>query len=114
MSLQFGLLFLDLARLLIILDFSVSVSFLGCGNILVFTSMFNTACTTDVTVTMSFGGKAWPISTQDMNTGPATRGSSTCLGAIFDLSMGTNIPAGSGNPNWVIGDTFLVSPLYLA
>ncbi|PPQ90543.1 hypothetical protein CVT25_015857 [Psilocybe cyanescens] len=68
---------------------------------------FGFPCTTDVTVTMSFGGKAWPISTQDMNTGPATRGSSTCLGAIFDLSMGTNIPAGSGNPNWVIGDTFL-------
>ena len=66
------------------------------------------ACSTDVTVTLSFGGKSWPISTQDMNLGQVTQGSSKCLGAIFDLSMGTNIPSGSGNPNWVVGDTFLV------
>ncbi|KAH9484944.1 Pepsin A [Psilocybe cubensis] len=68
---------------------------------------FGFPCTTDVAVTVSFGGKAWPISSQDMNTGPDQPGSSTCLGAIFDLTMGTNIPASSGNPSWVFGDTFL-------
>jgi hypothetical protein len=66
------------------------------------------ACSTAVTVSLSFGGKLWPISTQDMNLGQVSPGSSQCLGAIFDLSMGTNIPSGSGNPNWVVGDTFLV------
>lgn len=75
----------------------------------IYSEMFGSACSTDVTVTVSFGGKAWPISTQDMNTGPDQPGSSTCLGAIFDLTMGTSIPASSGNPSWVFGDTFLVS-----
>ncbi|PPQ65448.1 hypothetical protein CVT26_000100 [Gymnopilus dilepis] len=68
---------------------------------------FHFPCNTQVNVTLSFGGKAWPINPQDMNIGQESRGSSLCLGAIFDLSMGTNIPAGSGNPNWVVGDTFL-------
>jgi cathepsin D len=66
------------------------------------------ACSTDVTISLSFGGKLWPISTLDMNLGKVSQGSTQCLGAIFDLSMGTTIPSGSGNPSWVVGDTFLV------
>ncbi|KAJ7097598.1 aspartic peptidase domain-containing protein [Mycena epipterygia] len=66
---------------------------------------FQFPCTTSVSVTLSFGGQAWPISTQDINLGPVEQGSSMCVGAIFDLSLGTN--AGSGNPSWVVGDTFL-------
>jgi len=66
------------------------------------------ACSTTVTISLSFGGKSWPINSQDMNLGQVSRGSSQCLGAIFDLNMGTNIPSGSGNPSWVVGDTFLV------
>lgn len=66
------------------------------------------ACTTDVAITMSFGGKAWPISIDDMNLGPVSRGSSQCLGGIFDLTQGSSIVAGGGNPNWVVGATFLV------
>jgi cathepsin D len=31
------------------------------------------------------------------------------MGAIFDLSMGSDIPPGGDNPSWVVGDTFLVS-----
>ncbi|KAF8902934.1 aspartic peptidase domain-containing protein [Gymnopilus junonius] len=68
---------------------------------------FRFPCSTQVSVTLSFGGKAWPINAQDMNAGQDTPGSSLCIGSIFDLSMGTSIPAGSGNPNWVVGDTFL-------
>jgi cathepsin D len=68
---------------------------------------FSFPCSTSVQVTLSFGGKAWPISTTDMNLGQISRGSSQCLGAIFDLSLGSNIPSGSGNPSWVVGDTFL-------
>ena len=33
--------------------------------------------------------------------------SSDCLGGIFDLTQGSSIEAGSGNPNWVVGDVFL-------
>jgi len=64
-------------------------------------------CENEVNVSLSFGGKFWPISSIDMNTGPETPGSSNCAGAIFDLSLGTNIESGTGNPNWVVGDTFL-------
>jgi cathepsin D len=68
---------------------------------------YNFPCTTQVTVTLSFGGKAWSINPEDMNFGQESPGSSLCLGAIFDLSQGTSIQSGSGNPNWVVGDTFL-------
>ena len=42
-----------------------------------------------------------------MNHGPVSTGSSDCVGAIFDLTAGTSITVGSGNPGWVVGDTFL-------
>jgi hypothetical protein len=57
-------------------------------------------------MTMSFGGQAWAISSEDMNLGPVQKGSSMCIGAIFDLSLGAD--TGTGGPSWVIGDTFLV------
>lgn len=63
-------------------------------------------CGTNVNISMSFGGRSWAISSQDMNLGPVTTSGQTCAGAIFDLNMGSNIPAGSG-PTWVIGATFL-------
>ncbi|KAF9556706.1 acid protease [Agrocybe pediades] len=71
---------------------------------------FRFPCSTTVTIALSFGsGKSWPINPQDMNLGPEERGSSMCLGGIFDLDMGTDIESdpSSGNPNWVVGDTFL-------
>ncbi|KAF8997399.1 aspartic peptidase domain-containing protein [Cyathus striatus] len=58
-------------------------------------------------VTLSFGGKSWPINTADMNLGPVQTGSTQCLGGIFDLSQGSNVQSGQGNPGWIIGDTFL-------
>ena len=67
-----------------------------------------TACTTNVQVSLSFGGKSWPISTDDMNLGTVSDG--MCLGGIFDLGLGSNVGSGPGNPTWVIGDTFLVGP----
>ncbi|KAG5636149.1 hypothetical protein H0H81_008980 [Sphagnurus paluster] len=56
---------------------------------------------------MSFGGKLWPINPADMNLGRVSRGSTQCVGGIFDLSLGSNITPGSGNPSWVVGATFL-------
>lgn len=57
---------------------------------------------------MAFGGKSWPIDPTDMNLGAIDRAGRFCVGGIFDLSLGSNIEAGSGNPSWVIGDVFLV------
>lgn len=68
---------------------------------------FSFPCSTQVSISLSFGGKAWPINTADMNLGPVTRGSTQCVGGIFDLSLGSNIVAGNGNPSWVVGATFL-------
>lgn len=64
-------------------------------------------CATDIEVTMAFDGQSWPINVQDMNLGPERTGSSMCLGGIFDLSAGSNIPASDGTPGWVVGSTFL-------
>ncbi|KAJ7090940.1 aspartic peptidase A1 [Mycena belliarum] len=67
---------------------------------------FQFPCSTTVQINMAFGGKSWPINPADMNLGPGT-GGTMCLGGIFDLSLGSNIQANSGNPTWVVGDTFL-------
>ena len=66
-----------------------------------------TACTTEVEISMAFGGKLWPINPVDMNLGTLPTGQ--CLGGIFDLTQGSDVGTGGGNPNWVVGDTFLVS-----
>ncbi|TEB37333.1 acid protease [Coprinellus micaceus] len=47
------------------------------------------------------------ICPDDMNLGPVTSTGQQCAGAIFDLTMGSNIPVGSGNPGWIVGATFL-------
>lgn len=68
--------------------------------------MIHTACSTQLSIAISFGGPAWPISISDLNLG--TVGDGRCLGAIFDITQGTNVPPGSATPAWIVGDTFLV------
>jgi hypothetical protein len=68
--------------------------------------LFHTACSTQLTLAISFGGPAWPIRAADLNLG--TIGNGRCLGAVFDLSQGSNSQPGGVNPSWIIGDTFLV------
>lgn len=65
------------------------------------------ACSTNVEVSISFGGKSWPINTHDMNLGQSGL-KDQCVGGIFDLTLGSDVGVGGGNPSWVIGDTFLV------
>ncbi|PIL36061.1 transporter [Ganoderma sinense ZZ0214-1] len=62
-------------------------------------------CNTKLNVALAFGGKAWPISDEDMNLGRVQ--GNMCLGGIFDLNLGSNVGSGGGNPVWVVGDTFL-------
>ncbi|KAF8882702.1 aspartyl protease [Infundibulicybe gibba] len=63
-------------------------------------------CTTNVSISLSFGSRLWPINPIDMNLGPLFASPSLCLGAIFDLKE-SDTGGSSGNPGWVIGDTFL-------
>lgn len=62
------------------------------------------ACDTMLNITVSFGGKAWPINPVDINLGTTMRSGKTCVGAIGSLSD-TVSPMG---PNWVFGLAFLV------
>jgi len=66
---------------------------------------FSFPCSTNVDVSISFGGTFWSVSSDDMNLGPVSE--NQCLGGIFDLSEGSNVTPGQGNPSWVVGDTFL-------
>ena len=68
------------------------------------------ACSTSVSVSMAFGGgQSWTINPEDFNVGQLdSRDPTTCLGALFDLSQDSNIAPTDGNPDWVVGDTFLV------
>ena len=59
------------------------------------------ACSTPVNITLSFGGRDWPISSADFRLTQLSP--TTCLGAFFELSEGGSAPA------WIVGDTFLVS-----
>jgi len=56
-------------------------------------------CATTVTVSLSFGGRAWTIDPADFRL--ARISNSQCLGAFFQLRTGSSAPP------WIIGDTFL-------
>ncbi|KAL6297890.1 aspartic peptidase domain-containing protein [Sparassis latifolia] len=60
-------------------------------------------CTTTVNVSLSFGGRSWPIDPTDMNLGTLDAGQ--CMGGVFDVTLGANV--GNGDPSWIVGDTFL-------
>lgn len=69
---------------------------------------FSFPCNNTVEVSLSFGGRSWPISPDDMNLGVLDlEDTSTCVGGIFDLNLGSSLSAGGGNPHWVVGATFL-------
>ncbi|KAF8494617.1 acid protease [Russula emetica] len=62
-------------------------------------------CDAQLNIAMSFGGPAWPISIADLNLGTVSDGN--CLGAIFDITAGSNVKPTPGTPQWIVGDTFL-------
>jgi cathepsin D len=71
--------------------------------------LYGFPCSTDIQVSVSFGGKTWAIDSRDMNLGLASRADpDTCVGVIFDIEAGTGgRPRNSRNPSWIFGDTFL-------
>ncbi|KAF9071798.1 aspartic peptidase domain-containing protein [Rhodocollybia butyracea] len=69
--------------------------------------MFTFPCSTTINATLSFGGTTWSINPSDLNLGTVSRNSPDCVGGIFDVSLGTNIPPGAQIPSWIVGDVFL-------
>ncbi|KAL4073758.1 aspartic peptidase domain-containing protein [Scleroderma citrinum] len=72
-----------------------------------YAGMYAFPCTTNVTVSLSFGGTSWPINPNDMNLGAVgtSSGVQMCVGGIFDV--GSTVGSGAGVPSWIVGDTFL-------
>ncbi|KAJ7504433.1 aspartic peptidase A1 [Mycena galericulata] len=68
----------------------------GTGN---YEGYYTYPCTTNVVVTLSFGGSSWAISPADFELQDIGQG--TCLGSFFVLTTGNSAPA------WIVGDTFL-------
>ncbi|KAH7922358.1 Asp-domain-containing protein [Leucogyrophana mollusca] len=52
-------------------------------------------------VSLTFGGKAFPISADTFNIGTVSAGSSTCVGGIVGQDMGM--------PFWIVGDVFMAN-----
>ncbi|KAF7378505.1 Lysosomal aspartic protease [Mycena sanguinolenta] len=61
-------------------------------------------CSTSVSVSISFGGRMWPIDPADMNLGPVEGSYSQCLGAIYTAS---NTTKSNGTANWIFGTVFM-------
>ncbi|KAH7912668.1 aspartic peptidase domain-containing protein [Hygrophoropsis aurantiaca] len=57
-------------------------------------------CNTVPPVSLTFGGKSFPVSADTFNLGPVTSGSESCVGAI----MGED-----SMPMWIVGDVFLAN-----
>ncbi|KZP34386.1 acid protease [Athelia psychrophila] len=79
-----------------------------------FAGYYGFPCTTQISLSLAFGGTSWPINPDDMNLGQ-TETQGQCMGGIFELDLGSSSGGGSGgsrraiggNPDWVVGDTFL-------
>ncbi|KIJ65104.1 hypothetical protein HYDPIDRAFT_27827 [Hydnomerulius pinastri MD-312] len=66
------------------------------------TGYYQFPCSTQVSVSFSFGGTTWSMSPADFAYAPLS--SSQCIGAFFETSSGTG---NSATPSWIIGDAFL-------
>ncbi|VDB84903.1 unnamed protein product [Peniophora sp. CBMAI 1063] len=64
--------------------------------------LYQFPCTTNVTSTFSFGGRAWSVSADDMNLGSLPDDGQSCVGALTD-----SLALATGPGQWVMGDTFL-------
>ena len=64
------------------------------------------ACSTQLGATITFGGKAWPISEDDLKIRSSVPG--TCIGGVFDYDTVNGIPTVIGSHRWHVGAAFLV------
>jgi cathepsin D len=62
-------------------------------------------CSSNLNIELQFGNQSWQMNTEDFNLGPYPyTNSDTCLGALFDISLGSSQ---YGVPQWIVGDSFL-------
>jgi len=66
---------------------------------------FTYPCSTNVNISLSFGGKTWSIDPDDFKL--TTTRDGNCLGAIFEFSGTSTTGSGNSALAWIIGDTFL-------
>ncbi|EIW65821.1 hypothetical protein TREMEDRAFT_46056 [Tremella mesenterica DSM 1558] len=59
-------------------------------------------CSSNINVTLSFGGKNYAMSNADMNLGSFTRDQSMCTGAFFEMDFSSGSPI-----QWIMGASFL-------
>ena len=59
-------------------------------------------CSTDFSVSFTFGGIAYDINAADFNLKGFTSSTTSCVGAIFELSLDTSAPV-----DFIVGDSFL-------
>ena len=64
--------------------------------------LYGFPCSTDISLTLTFGGVNYPLSSTDFNAGAIDSKGETCLGAIFGSSN-----SGSSTPPFIVGDSFL-------
>ncbi|KAJ7271774.1 aspartic peptidase domain-containing protein [Mycena rebaudengoi] len=64
--------------------------------------LYHFPCNTEVNITISFGGNAWPLNPTDLSRGVAFDDTSMCLGNIIGFDGGAS--------NWTFGTAFLVPP----
>ena len=64
------------------------------------------ACTTPLDATIAFGGKAWPISGDDLKLRSNIPG--TCFAGIYESDTVDGVTPSLSSPNWIIGAAFLV------
>lgn len=60
---------------------------------------FTFPCASVPSVSLSFGGRAFPLSNETFNLGAVSTGSSDCIGGIVSGDV--------GNSGWIVGDVFL-------
>jgi len=61
---------------------------------------FTYPCSTQVTLSLTFGSLTWPISPSDFEMMQTDK--DTCVGSLFAIDLG-----GQDSPSWIVGDTFL-------
>ncbi|KAJ6592644.1 aspartic peptidase domain-containing protein [Mycena capillaripes] len=66
-------------------------------------------CTTDMNLTMSFGGRAWSINSKDLNLGPVSPGSQQCYGALTTNGGDNRYHYPLPDVDWVIGVPFFTN-----
>ncbi|KAJ7351274.1 aspartic peptidase domain-containing protein [Mycena albidolilacea] len=71
--------------------------------------LYQYPCDTDLNITVSFGGRVWPLNSSDINLGPTDPGSKKCFGAISAFGLANTLPDAGPDLDWIFGTPFLTN-----